>query len=99
MMSPSDTSLVEEEGVDVDGAERDGAKQEGGVAESDYHDLNCASLHLTIAASMAHMTGKWAEEGKGTEKWRKIRVIAEGKNELITGSCIPIQIHKRKNKM
>ena len=48
---------------------------------------------------MAHMTGKWAEEGKGTEKWRKIRVIAEGKNELITGSCIPIQIHKRKNKM
>ena len=48
---------------------------------------------------MAHMTEKWAEEGKGTEKWRKIRVIAEWKNELITGSCIPIQIHKRNNKM
>ena len=26
MMSPSDTSLVEEEGADVDGVERDGAK-------------------------------------------------------------------------
>ena len=36
MMSPSDTSLVEEEGADVDGADRDGAKQEGGVANLDY---------------------------------------------------------------
>ena len=54
MMSPSDTSLVEEEGADQDGAER-----EGGVAESDCHDLNCTSLCLTVAASMAHMTEKW----------------------------------------
>ena len=72
---------------------------EGGAANSDCLNLNYASLYLTIAASMAHMTEKWAEEGKGTEKWRKIRVIAEWKNELITGSCILIQIHKRKNKM
>ena len=81
-MSPSDTSLVEEEGVDVDGAERDGVEREGGATESDCRDLNCASLRLTIAASMAHMREKWAEEGKGTEKWHKIRVIAEGKISL-----------------
>ena len=31
---------------------------------------------------MAHITGKWSEEGKGTEKWHKIRVIAEGKISL-----------------
>ena len=82
MMSPSDTSLVEDEGANVDGADRDGAEREGGAAESDYHDLNCASLHLMVAASMAHMTEKWLEEGKGTEKWHKIHVIAEGKMSL-----------------
>ena len=59
MMSPSDISLVEEEGADVDGADQDGAEREGGVAESDCHDLNCISLCLTVAASMAHMTEKW----------------------------------------
>ena len=64
MMSPSDTSLVEEEGADVDGVERDGAKQEGGATESDYCDLNYASLRLTVVASMAHMTEQWSEEGK-----------------------------------
>ena len=31
---------------------------------------------------MVHMTEKWSEEGKGTEKWHKIRVIAEGKMSL-----------------
>ena len=55
---------------------------EGGAANSDCLDLNCTSLYLTIAASMAHMTEKWLEEGKGTEKWHKIRVIAEGKMNL-----------------
>ena len=29
-----------------------------------------------------HMTVKWSEEGKGTEIWRKILVIAEGKMSL-----------------
>ena len=82
MMFPSDTSLVEDEGADVDEADQDGAEREGGAAESDCHDLNCASLHLTIAASMAHMTEKWSEEGKGTEKWHKICIIAEGKMSL-----------------
>ena len=31
---------------------------------------------------MAHMIVKWSEEGKGTEKWRKILVIVEGKMSL-----------------
>ena len=77
MMSPSDTSLEEEEGADVDGANR-----EGGVVEFVCYDLNCASLRLMVAASMAHMTEKWVKEGKGTEKWRKILVIAEGNMSL-----------------
>ena len=48
MMSPSDTSLVEEKGTDVDRADRDGAGQVGAV-ESGCYDLNCASLRLTVA--------------------------------------------------
>ena len=82
MMSPRVTLLVEEEGVNVDEADRDGAEQEGGATEFIYHDLNYASLRLTVAASMAHMIEKWLEEGKGTEKWHKIRMIAEGKISL-----------------
>ena len=39
MMSPSDTSLVEEVGVDVDRAEQDGVGRVEGV-ESVCHDLN-----------------------------------------------------------
>ena len=58
MMSPSDTSLVEEKGADMDGTERDGAEREGGVAESDCRDLNCASLCLMVVASVAHMMEK-----------------------------------------
>ena len=64
MMSPSDTLLVEEERADVDGADRDGVEREGGAVESDYRDLNCASLRLTVAVSMSHMTEKWSEERK-----------------------------------
>ena len=82
MMSPSDTTLVEGEGADVDGANRDGAEQEEGATESNCCDLNCASLHLMVAVCMAHMTEKWLKEGKGTETWYKIRVIAEGKMSL-----------------
>ena len=48
-MSPSDTSLMEEQGADVDRADRDGAEREGGAAESIWRDLNCTSLHLTVA--------------------------------------------------
>ena len=81
-MSPRVTSLVENEGADVDGADRDGAEWEGGAAKSVCRDLNCASLCLTVATSMAHLTEKWVEEGKGTEKWCKILMIAEGKISL-----------------
>ena len=83
MMFPNDTSLVEEGGADVDVAERDGAEWEGGAAESDYRDLYCTSLRLMVAVSMAHMTEKWSKKGKGTEKWHKICVIAEGKMSLL----------------
>ena len=68
MMSSSDTSLIEEERMDVDGADRDGAERKGGAAESNCRDLNCTSLRLTIAASMSLIIEKLSEEGKGTEK-------------------------------
>ena len=82
MMFLSDTLLEEEEGADVDGVDQDGAERERGAAESICRDLNCTSLRLTVAASMAHMTEKWVEEGKGIEKWRKILVKTEGKMSL-----------------
>ena len=63
----------------MDGAERDGAEREGGVAEFECLDQNYASLRFTVAASMAHMKVKWSDKGKGTKKWRKILVIADGK--------------------
>ena len=83
MMSPSVTSLIEEEGTEVDGADRDGAEREGGATESNYRDLNYTSLRLTVTASMAHMKEKWSEKGKETKKWHKIRVIAKGKMSLL----------------
>ena len=49
MMSPKVTSPEENKGADVDEAKREGVEREGGVAKSEYRDLNCASLHLTIA--------------------------------------------------
>ena len=51
-MSPSDTSLMEDEGADVNRADRDGAGRVG-AAEFIYRDLNCASLRFIVAASMA----------------------------------------------
>lgn len=81
MMAPKDTSLVEEEEADVGQVERDGIGREGGT-ESCCHDLNYASLHFTVATSMAHMKVKGSDAGEGTEKWRKILVIAEGKMSL-----------------
>ena len=82
MISPKDTSLEEDEGADVDGADWDGAEWEGGATNPDFRDLNCASLHLTVVASMAHIKEKGSDIGKGTEKWRKIFVIVEGKISL-----------------
>ena len=80
-MSPKDTSLVEEEGVDVVWAEWDGVGREGGI-RSCCHDLNYASLRFTVAASLAHMKVKGLDMEEQTEKWRKILVIAEGKMSL-----------------
>ena len=95
-MSPSDISLVEEEGANVDGSDQDGAEREGGAADSDCLDLNCTSLRLTVAASMAHMTEKWSEEGKGIEKWHKIHMIAEGKMSLSrVAVCLYTSIRER----
>ena len=48
MMSLKDTSPEEKE-ADANEAKRDGVEQEEGAAESDYHDQNWASLHLTVA--------------------------------------------------
>ena len=46
----------------------DGAEGVGGAVVPNRLDRNYASLRLTVAQSMAHITEKWAEEGKGTEK-------------------------------
>ena len=83
----------------MDGADRDGGKRKGGAVEFDCHDLNCALLHLTVAASMVHMIKKWLEEGKGTEKWHKIHVIIEGKMSLLRVAVSSKHIYNRKNKM
>ena len=80
-MSPKDTSLEEKEGADAGRSERDGVSWEGGV-ESCYRDLNYASLHFTVAASMAHMKVKGSDARKGTEKLCKILMTVEEKMSL-----------------
>ena len=75
----------------MDGAEGDGAEWEGEIADPNYVDLNCTSLHLTVVASMAQMKVKWSDAGKGTERWRMILMIRR-KDETITGRRIPIDI-------
>ena len=57
------TPPTEEEGAEVDGAEG-----VGGAADPDCIDRNCASLCLTVMASIVHITWKWSDMGKGTEK-------------------------------
>ena len=66
----------------MDGANLDGAEWVGGAVDPNCLDLNCTSLRLTVVAFMAHMQVKWLDTGKGTKKWRKILVIAEGKMNL-----------------
>ena len=60
----------------------DEAKEVGGAAVPDHFERSYASLCLTVAVSMTHITWKWLEMGKGTEKWHEILVIAEGKMNL-----------------
>ena len=55
MISSRVTSPVKEEGVDMDGADWDEVQRQEGAADPDFLDLNCASLRLTIAVSMAHI--------------------------------------------
>ena len=64
-------------------AEVDGAEGVGGAADLDHLECSYTSLLLKIVASMAHITWKWSEMGKGIEKWRKILMIAEGKMSLL----------------
>ena len=77
MMSSRVTPLIKEKGVDVDGA-----IEVGGIAILDHLERSYTSLRLMVAAPMAHMTWKWSETRKVTEKWRRILVIAEGKMSL-----------------
>ena len=71
------TPPVEEERVEVDGA-----KEVGGATVLKRLEHSYASLRLTVVVSMAHITWKWSEIGKGIEKWHKILVIAKGKMSL-----------------
>ena len=64
------------------GADVDGVEGVGGAADPDHLDRNCASLHLMVVVSIAPITEKWLDKGKGTKKWCKILVIAEGKMSL-----------------
>ena len=48
---------------------------------------------------MAHMMEIWSDEGKGMEKWHRILVIVEGKDELITGRRIQMNIYDRQNEV
>ena len=71
------TPPVEEEGAEVDGVEG-----VGGATNPDRLEHSCALLRLIVAVLMAHITWKWSDTEKGTEKWCKILVIAEGKMSL-----------------
>ena len=68
--------------AEIEGVEVDGAEGVGGVVNLDRLERNCASLRLTVAASMTHIMWKCYDTGKGTEKWCKILVIAKGKMSL-----------------
>ena len=60
----------------------DGAIVARGIAIPDHLERSYASLRLTVVASMAPISWKWSEMGKGAEKWRKILMIAKGKMNL-----------------
>ena len=74
MITSRVTPPAKEEGVEMDEAEG-----VGGATDSNRLERNYTSLHLMVMASIAPITWKWSDKGKGTEKWRKILVIAEGK--------------------
>ena len=57
------TPPTEEEGAEVNGVEG-----VGGAVDLDHLERNCASLCLMVVASIVHITWKWSDMGKGTEK-------------------------------
>ena len=69
--------LAKEKGAEVDGTE--GVRV---AVDPDRLECSCALLRLTILSSIAPMTGKGLEEGKGTSKWCKSLMIAEGNMSL-----------------
>ena len=96
MMSSSDTSLVEEEGVDVDGVDQDGAKRKGGAADS-CCNLNCASLCFgsgIYGTNMSEMVGHRKRDEKMVQNPRD----SGRKDKLITGRQIQMNING-KNKV
>ena len=91
MIASKVTPPSEEEGAKVDGSEG-----VGGAIDQDHLERDYASLRLMVAASMAHITWKWSDTGKGTEKWSKILVIAEGKMSL---SRVAKSLYRKKGKI
>ena len=89
MIASRVTPPVDEEGADVEEA-----KEAGRVAVSicGCFGRSWASLRLTIAASMAHMT----ERGRGIRDRKVVKDPRDSqrKNELITGHHIPIDIYE-----
>ena len=77
MMASKVTPFVEEEGANVDGV-----VEARGIVVPSRLKRSYALLRLTVTVSMAHMTWKWSETGKGTKKGCRILVIAEGKMSL-----------------
>ena len=73
--------------AEVEGAEVDGAEGVGEAAVLDLLERNYASFRLTVATSMAHITWKWSETGKGIEKWRKILLITNSSHKAHLLSC------------
>ena len=59
-MASSVTPPVEDEAAEVDGAVEFGG---AAVFVWGYLERSCAILHLTVAASMAHMNVKWGDLG------------------------------------
>ena len=87
MIASKVTPPVEEEGVEVEGAE-----EVGGATVLNCLEHSCASLCLTVAVSMAPITWKWSEKGKGTCDSRR-------EDELFMGCRIPKHIYDGKNKI
>ena len=60
MMASKVTPPTEDEGAEVDGAVEDGG---AAISGRGYLERSYARLHLTVAASMAHINVKWGDLG------------------------------------